>query len=49
MIPAADSEVKSEIRIQHDAVSGLACFEPSEGLVDLAHREVLGLRHDIVP
>jgi hypothetical protein len=33
----------SEIRIQHDAVTGLACFKSGEGLVDLAHWEVLGL------
>ena len=40
---------ESAIRIQHDAVPGLACFKSGEGLVDLAHREVLGLRRDIVP
>ena len=39
----------SEIRIQHDAVPGLACFKSGEGLVDMAHREVLGLWHDMVP
>src|SRR5271169_1860046 len=38
----------SEIRVQHDAVTGLARFKPGEGLVDLAHREVFGLRQDIV-
>src|SRR5205085_7833119 len=32
----------SEIRIQHDAIAGLACLKSSEGLVDLAHWEVLG-------
>ena len=39
----------SEIRIQHDAVAGLARFKPGEGLVDIAHREVLVLRRDVVP
>jgi len=39
----------SEIRIQHNTVAGLACFKSGEGLVDLAHWEVLGLRDDIVP
>src|SRR5258707_613387 len=34
----------SEIRVQHDAVTGLARFKPGEDLVDLAHREVLGLQ-----
>src|SRR5271170_6939457 len=29
----------SEIRVQHDAVTGLAGFKPGEGVVDLAHRE----------
>jgi hypothetical protein len=33
----------SEIRIEHDAVTGLASFKSGEGLVDLTHREVLGL------
>jgi hypothetical protein len=33
----------SEIRIQHDAVTGLACFKSGEGFVDPAHRKVLGL------
>src|SRR5262245_21726003 len=36
----------SEICIQHDAVTRLAGLESGEGLVDLAHREVLGLRRD---
>ena len=31
----------SEIRAQHDTVTGLACVEPGEGLVDTAHREAL--------
>src|SRR5712691_11679866 len=31
----------SAIRVQHDAVPGLACCESGEGLVDMAHREVL--------
>jgi hypothetical protein len=35
--------IGSEIRIQHDAVTGLACFKSGEGLVDIAHREGLGL------
>src|SRR5262249_9105525 len=39
----------SEIRVQHDAVTGLARFESGEGLVDLAHRIVLRLRRDFVP
>jgi len=39
----------SEIRVQHDAVAGLAGFKPGEGLVDFTHREVLGLRCDVVP
>src|SRR4029077_2814179 len=39
----------SEIRVQHDAVTGLTGFKPGEGLIDTAHRKVLGLRHDIVP
>ena len=43
------SKENSEIRIQHDTVAGLACFKSGEGFVDLAHWEVLGLRHDIVP
>src|SRR4029077_20319073 len=28
---------RSEIRIQHNTVAGLACFKSGEGLVDLAH------------
>src|SRR6266446_4986808 len=39
----------SIIRVQHDAVTRLAGFKSREGLVDLAHRKVLGLRRDIVP
>ncbi len=39
----------SAIRLQHEAVTGLACCESGEGLVDMAHREVLGLRRDLVP
>src|SRR5216683_1327746 len=39
----------SEIRVQHDAVTGLAGFKPAESLVDLAHREVFVLRRDLVP
>src|SRR5260370_22296604 len=39
----------SETRVQHDAVTGLAGFKPAEGLVDMAHREVLGLRRDLAP
>ncbi len=42
-------DIQSEIRVQHDAVAGLARFKAGEGLVDTAHREVLGLRRDIVP
>src|SRR5712672_1715710 len=38
----------SEIRIQHDPVTRLPGFEAGESLVDPAHREVLGLRRDIV-
>ena len=41
--------VNSEVHIQHDTVAGLAGFKSGEGLVDLAHREVLGLRRDLVP
>src|SRR5689334_9092105 len=40
---------RSEIRVQYDAIAGLAGFKPGEGLVDFAHREVLGLRRDVVP
>src|SRR5262249_30031636 len=39
----------SEIRVQHDAVTGLARFKSGEGIVDLAHRIVLRLRRDLVP
>src|SRR5437870_13901350 len=39
---------RSEIRVQHDAITGLARFKAGESFVDLAHREVLGLRQDIV-
>ena len=38
----------SEIRVQYDAVAGLPGFKPGEGFVDSAHREVLGLRHNVV-
>src|SRR5688500_13715640 len=41
--------VTSKIRVQHDAVTGLARFESGEGLVDIAHREMLGLRRYVVP
>jgi len=44
-----ESSTGSEIRVQHDAVTGLAQIESGEGLVDRTHREVLGLRRDIVP
>src|SRR5205807_651959 len=37
-----------EIRVQDDAIAGFAGFESGEGLVDLAHGEVLGLRGDVV-
>src|SRR6202162_2938364 len=37
-----------EIRVQDDPVTGLAGGKSGEGLVDLAHREVLGLRQDIM-
>src|SRR5258706_10930954 len=40
---------RSEIRVKHDTVTRLACFKSGKGLVDIAHREVLGLRRDIVP
>ena len=40
--------IQSEVSIQHDAVTGLAGFQPSEGFVDFAHREMLGLRRDVV-
>jgi len=39
----------SAIRVQHDTVTGLASFKLGKGLVDIAHREVLGLRRDMVP
>src|SRR6516162_7396812 len=38
----------SEVRVQHDAVADLAGFQAGKGLVDLAHRDVLGLRRDVV-
>ena len=38
-----------EIRVQHNAITSLAGFQPGEGLVDMAHREVFRLRRDIVP
>ena len=44
-----ESSTGSEIRVQHYAVTGLARIESGEGLVDRTHREVLGLRRDIVP
>ena len=37
------------IRVQHDTIMGLSGGKPSEGIVDLAHRKVLGLWRDIVP
>src|SRR4051795_4937115 len=39
----------SIIRIEHDAVSGLARFQPLERFVDAAHRKVFRLRCDVVP
>src|SRR3954447_26645971 len=39
----------SKIHIEHDAVSGLARFQPLERFVDAAHREVVRLRCDFVP
>src|SRR3954449_10250819 len=39
----------SIIRIEHDAVSGLARFQPLERFVDAAHRKVFRLRGDLVP
>src|SRR3954449_11685406 len=39
----------SKIRIEHDAVSSLACFQPLERFVDAAHRKVFRLRCDVVP
>src|SRR5262249_45532507 len=38
----------SEIRVQHDTVAGLTRLKPGESRFDLAHREVLGLRRDLV-
>jgi len=34
---------------QHDTVAGVTRLKPGESLFDLAHREVLGLRHDLLP
>ena len=45
----SESSTGSEIGVQHDAVAGLARVKSGEGLVDRAHREVLGLRPNIVP
>src|SRR4051812_13108566 len=39
----------SKIHIEHDAVSGLARFQPLERFVDAAHRKVFRLRGDVVP
>src|SRR5262245_17094110 len=39
----------SEVRVQHDAVTGLAGLQAGESFVDLTHREVLGLRRHVVP
>ena len=39
----------SEIRVQHDAVTGFSRFQPGEGFVNVAHWVVFGLRRDIVP
>src|SRR3954467_15062699 len=39
----------SKIRIEHDAVSGLARFQPLERFVDAAHRKVFRLRCDVMP
>jgi hypothetical protein len=35
-----------EIRVEHDAVSGLTRLESGDGVVDTAHRKVFGLRRD---
>src|SRR5262249_25906966 len=39
----------SEVRVQHDAVTGLAGLQAGESFVDLTHREGLGLRRHVVP
>lgn len=46
---ALQAQAVSEIRIQHDPVPGFTCVKSGKGLVDLAHREMLGLRCDLVP